>query len=332
MTDLGELRVCWTALASDSPPDGRRIATVPLEERVAGEPVLLGRDLDGGRHMLIPTPDGAVSEDRSSDAVQIRELELGLEDKVRYTDVVCGEPGLVDVFDDLILAMLRVIGSGEPDASRAAAEILERWRSLLRPPSLEPLNVNRMAGLVAELHTAIEILGRDPGRRVDVWLGSTGARHDFRRGDLALEVKATLGQGEGVEIHGLDQLAEPSGGTLHLFLMRLERVPEGQLSVAGLLERLRGLIGGSPALYERLTEAGWSPDTSAEQLTFDLRDRRVYAVKDGFPRLTQSMLATGEVPTGVRNVRYEANLEGVPAVPEEEVEAILDALATGGEQ
>ncbi len=329
MTDLKELRVCWTALASDSAADGRRISTVPLEERIAGAPILLGRDLDGGRHMLIPTPEGAVSEDRSSDAVQIRELELGLEERARYTDVVCGEPGLVDVFDDLILAMLRGIGADDALASSAAAEILGRWRSLLRPPSPEPLNVNQMAGLVAELHTAIDILGRDPARRVDVWLGSTGARQDFRRGDRALEVKASLGHGGGVEIHGLDQLEEPPGGSLHLLFMRLERVPDGQLSVMGLLEELRGLIGGFPALYERLTEAGWRPDATAERVTFELRERLLYAVEGGFPRLTQSMLPAAKAPTGVRNVRYEANLEGVTPVSGEDVEVLLDAMATG---
>jgi len=314
VTGLDDLRLSWTALAAGPEPEGgegHHMATLPLPERAGGSSILLGRDLDDRRHLLVPTADAEVTEDTSSDAVQILELELGTGPKrLRYADVVCRMPRLAEVFDDLILAILRTIGPDAAEAPEVCSRTLEDWRAMLRPPAREPLSVRQTAGLVAELHTAIELVRDDPERRIDVWTGPTGARHDFRRGDRALEVKASLSQGEATtEIHGIEQLAAPEGGTLHLVWMRLEQVPDGRVSVALLVERLRKLIGGSPALYLRLTEAGWRPEAAAEQLTFEIRERRVYRVEEPFPRLHPANLVAGAAPAGVRNVRYEIALD-----------------------
>jgi hypothetical protein len=261
--------------------------------------------------------------------VQIRELELGSDDST-YTDVLCRDPELADVFDDLVLAMLREIRPNGAHPSKVCAEILAQWRQLLRPPSREPLNVKQMAGLVAELQMAIDILRRDPDRRIDVWTGPTAARHDFRRGGDAIEVKASLGGGEpSPEIHGLEQLESPAGGTLHLAWFRLERVPEGSVSVAALVETLRRFIGGSPALYSRLEEAGWRPETPGEAMAFEIRERRIFRVDEDFPRLVPAMF-TQAPSSRVRKLRYEVLLDPAEALGDGEVEQILTRIATGG--
>jgi hypothetical protein len=330
MTDLDQLRVSWAALASGPGADGHHVATLALGERVGGEAILLGADIGGDRHLLVPTPAGEVAEDASSDAVQIRELELGTDDSTFYTDVVCREPELADVFDDLVLTMLREIRMGQAHPSKVCAEILAQWRQLLRPPSREPLNVKQMAGLVGELQMAIDILRRDPARRIDVWTGPAGARHDFRRGEDAIEVKASLGQRESTEIHGLEQLEDPAGGSLYLAWFRLERVPGGSVDVATLVDTLRRFIGGSPALYSRLTEAGWRPETPAETIGFEIRERRFFRVNEDFPRLVPAMFAPGTPSNRVRNLRYDVLLDPAEALPDGEVESILTRIATNG--
>jgi hypothetical protein len=333
VTGLDQLRVSWAALASGPDSDGNHVATLPLEERIGEQSVLLGADISGDRHLLVPTPAGEVVEDNSSDAVQIRELELGAGDSTFYTDIVCRQPELADVFDDLVLAMLREIGRGSAPPSKVCAEILAQWRQLLRPPSGGPLGVKQAAGLVAELQIAIDILRRDPARRLEVWTGPTGARHDFRRGDDAIEVKAVIGQGEAAaEIHGLRQLEEPAGGSLHLAWFRLERVPEGSVDVATLVETLRRFVGGSPALYSRLTEAGWRPETAAETLGFEIRERRIYRVDEDFPRLVPDMFTSGHPSSRVRKVRYEVLLDPARALPDEEVGRVLGRIAGGGSE
>jgi Putative PD-(D/E)XK family member, (DUF4420) len=331
MTDLDQLRIAWTALASAPSSIGGHVATLALEDQIGNQSILLGADIDGDRHLLVPTPDGPVAEDVDSDAVQIRELELGVPSAIRYTDVVCGARALADVFDDLILAILRKIEAGSVDPSEACSEVLGQWRALLRPPPREALSVNQMAGLAAELQLAIDILRRDPERRLDLWRGPSSSRHDFRRGSDAIEVKATVKHGEpSAEIHGLEQLEVPEDGALHLAWVKLEQVPEGTITVAGLVENLRRLLGGSPALYARLTEAGWRPESAAENLTFEFRERHIYEVDGDFPRLTPAMLPGGLTPTGVSNVRYDVALDPRRALAEDEVEALLDRIAAAG--
>jgi putative PD-(D/E)XK family protein DUF4420 len=333
MTDLDELRVSWAALAAGPGPGGRRLATLALADPLPEGPVLLGLDLDGRRHLLVPrVPTEPAEEDRGSDAVQIVSLTLGEgREATDHTDVVCSEPELADVFDDLILAILREIADNELTPNRSCIQVLDRWRSMMRPPRREPLSVNQMAGLVAELHLALAILRRDPDRRIDVWTGPAGARHDFRRGAHAIEVKVTLSAGENAtEIHGIEQLDPPQGGELHLAWFRLERVPGGSLTVAGLVEALRRLVGGSPQVYDRLLDAGWRPESAAEHVAFELREERIHAVHDEFPRLVPDMLPGGRVPGGVSNVRYTVNLdaEGVAPLGPEQRETLLDTIAT----
>jgi Putative PD-(D/E)XK family member, (DUF4420) len=329
VTELDQLRISWAALAAGPGSEGGHVATLALEEMIGDLPILLGADIDGDRHLLVPTPEGRVAEDAGSGAVQIRELELGVPISIRYTDVVCGARVLADVFDDLILAILRKIEAGSIDPSDACAEVLGQWRALLRPPPQEALSINQMAGLAAELQIAIDILRRDPDRRLDLWRGPSSSRHDFRRGPDAIEVKATVTQGEPkAEIHGLEQLDPPANGTLHLVWVRLEQVPEGTITVAALVENLRRLLGGSPALYTRLAEAGWRPESAAENVAFEYRERQVHRVDGDFPRLTPAMLQGGHPPLGVRNVRYDIVLDQQLALDEAQVEALLTEIAT----
>jgi hypothetical protein len=330
MADLDQLRISWAALASAPGSTGGHVSTLALDQLVEDMPILVGADIDGDRHLLVPTSGGPVAEDSSSAAVQIRELELGSPSPIRYTDVVCRARRLADVFEDLILAILREIAIGRTTPSNACGEILTQWRSLLRPPVVEPLNVNQMAGLAAELRLAIDILDRDPYRRLEVWRGPGQVRHDFRRAGDAIEVKATLSQDDpSAEIHGLEQLAPPEDGSLHLVWFRLERVPEGKVTVAALVEELRQLLGGgSPPLYERLAEAGWRPESAAERVGFEFRERLVHRVDGNFPRLVPSMLPGGHAPSGVSNIRYEVAIDPTRAVDDAGVEAMLTRIAT----
>lgn len=332
MTTLDQLRISWAALASGPGSGGGNVSTLALDQLVEGLPILVGTDIDGDRHLLVPTLTGAVAEDPSSAAVQIRELELGSPDPVRYTDVLCRKHPLVDVFDDLIIAILRKLATESGDPSAVCAETLGQWRSLLRPAEREPLNVQQMAGLVAELRVALDLIALDPERRLDIWRGPSQVRHDFRRAADAIEVKASLSQDDpSTEVHGLQQLATPTDGTLHLIWFRLERVPDGQVSVGGLVEELRQLVGGgSRPLYERLAEAGWRPESAAERVTFEFREQLVFRVDDGFPRLVSSMLPGGHAPSGISNVRYEIALDPNHALGEAEIASLMNKLATAG--
>jgi hypothetical protein len=332
MTDLDQLRVSWTALSAAPGPSGHGVATLALDDQLPTGRAVVARDLDGRRHLLVPRAQAEpVMEDRESGAVQILALSLGEgAAATEFVDVVCRDPKLADVFDDLILAILRELVRDGTQPNAACLRVLEEWRQMLRPPPREPLSVNQTAGLVAELMVASAILVRDPAHRIDVWTGPSPGRHDFRRGRLAIEVKATLSTGEPTpEIHGIEQLEAPPDGELYLVWMRLERVPGGQLTVAGLVEDLRRLVGGGPPVYERLMESGWRPESASEAIQFELRERRVHAVRDAFPRLVPRMIAGG-VPPGLVNVRYSINLDaaGTPPLTDTETDILFQTIAT----
>jgi hypothetical protein len=334
MNVLDDLRVSWTALTAAPDETGHAFAILPLPDPPAGLAILLGRDIEGHRHLLVPRlAEDPPVDDHASQAVHLVTTQLGgREHATYYTDLVCLVPELAEVFDDLVLAVLREIEEAPERPAEACAYVLDEWRAMLRPPPREALSTGQAAGLVAELHTAIDLIRRDPQRRMDVWQGPAGGRHDFRRGRQALEVKATLSHGPAhAEIHGIEQLEPPDGGSLHLVWMRLERVPGGSLTVTDLVDQLRRMVGGTPSLYALLEGAGWRPARPAELLGFELRERRLLLVQDPMPRLTRQNLVGETVPAGVDNIRYTIGLDlpDMPHLTGREEEVLLTEIATG---
>jgi hypothetical protein len=330
MTSLEALRVGWMALSEKPTKDGRVVSTIPLELETPAGQVLVGRDLEGGRHLLVPSPLELVVSDDASEAVRIQPLELGTgADRESFVDVVCEEEALFDVFDDLLVVLTREVSQAQ-DPGGVCAEVVFRWREMLRPARQESLSVSQAAGLLAELITAIRIVELDPQSRIDVWQGPSGAKHDFRRGRDAIEVKASLSHKEASAlIHGLEQLEAPDQGSLHLVWMRMEQIADGSLSVDQKVQELRSLVSGTEVMYRLLGEAGWSPGAESAKLTFEVVESRVFSVDRDFPKLTASSLSQGVQPPGIDDVRYRVLLDAVQPLDEAAVSAMLSVIAEG---
>ena len=329
---IDHVRLGWAALAASGRVGDAEFAITRLPVTARGEPILLALDAASGQHLLVPTEHGP--EDASAVAVQLRNRTLVLEGTTQaFADIVCPDPALRDAYDHLLAAMLEAVARKPDDPRGACLDTLGKWRHLLRSAADSGASTTKLAGLVGELLVVKEIVAADPGRRIDVWAGPTGGRHDLRRGTTALEVKTTLSHTERrTTVHGIDQL-EPPAGNLSLVLTRLEPVADGPLNVVDLAEDIIGL--GAPArdVYERMTRSG-SPAGSAEHhraVTFALREQLWYAVDNGFPRLTKASLIDGTLPDGVKDVTYDIDLDGVPGLSPSQTTAIVDALAKGAE-
>ncbi|MNG14313.1 hypothetical protein D3C84_980540 [compost metagenome] len=113
-----------------------------------------------------------------------------------------------------------------------------------------------------------------------------------------------------VSIHGIDQLAPPVGGSLHLAHVRMERAEGGQLSVGALFNSLIRLGGGNGALDKGLGARECTDPHAAEwnRLCFSLEGVRVYSVGDEFPRVVDSNFSAGCPPPGVSALEYEVDL------------------------
>jgi hypothetical protein len=312
---LGDLRVIETAVAVETGP------------------VLIGLDGNGWRHLLVPlTETDRKQEDRASRGVQIvdRTLYDGANLR-RFGDVQCLRPELDELFEVVANEMLVAIASRPAEPVRACLQTLERWRDLLRPATSRLLGPNQLVGLLAELVFVRDVVERNPQGGLDFWTGPEGARHDLRHDLTSMEVKGTINrEGRVVEIHGIEQLQPPAGGSLVLGVVRFERSPRG-LSVEGLRREIVGLGASEHELLEKLQLLGYLPadEEAYDHLHFEQRERRMYAVEDGFPSLTAKDMVDGRLPPGVLRVAYSIDLTNEPPEPlDDRAEAgVIAALA-----
>lgn len=228
---------------------------------------------------------------------------------VRFLELACRDRQLEDVFQKLVADVLRRLAGGV-EASVAVEGAISDFRNLLIGAGRARPSMEAALGLVGELLVLNRLLEKSDSAW-KLWTGPLGARHDFRAGDLAMEVKTCMrAQRRIVEISALDQLAEPEGGSLVLAHHILEYDAAGRLSVSDEAEKALARASDQAELAERLGEAGYVSDLKEQwsAFRFSLLARDYYAVRDGFPRLTPSSFAEGELPTGVSHFRYRVDL------------------------
>lgn len=226
-----------------------------------------------------------------------------------FIDIMCLDRALDMVFAELAEEILRRIKEGFSPFKAVTASI-DDFRELLKEKAREEIPDNKVQGLVGELEVMRRLVIHNR-IATETWTGPFELRHDFRRGIHALEVK-TSGRSDTtrVSIHGIDQLAPPIGGTLHLAHVRLEQVKNGQLSVGSVFD---GLLrsGADRGTLEKGLEALGCSDPHGEEwnrLSFDLEGLKVYRVSEGFPRITGSSFAGGFLPGGISALEYQIDL------------------------
>ena len=226
-----------------------------------------------------------------------------------FLDLICLSTDLETVFGEVVDEMAMRIQRGA-DCLNAARSTIADFRSLLDRARNTKIDKRKIAGLIAELLILNRLLDRSPSAW-RAWTGPTGQRHDFRSGATALEVKASQRpDATAIALSGLEQLAAPRGGTLHLLHVVLEPVARGMLSVSALVRSAKTKAGDPDGLRELLAAVGYS-DMSFDKWDrhrFQVDSEQLYEVRRGFPRLTSAMLATGRVSRGVHEVGYKVDL------------------------
>lgn len=321
---VDQIRLGWVVLAEAGPPAAGDVRTHALDG-----PWLLGLDSDATPCLLTQVGEPGPEDRNGVVTVVNRELDTG-EGRRDFVVVGCRRLSLRDAFDHFAAGVVEA-GREIPDRHPAATAlaVLARWRELFRPAS-DALGPAELAALVAELLVLEEIVGRDPARSLGVWAGPDGARHDFRRGTTAIEVKSTLSHTtRSASINGIDQLEAPRGGSLALAWYRLERVEDGPHSVFGLADRIVAAGASAEGLYGLLERAGSPPSLreAHDAVRFDLREREFFTVADGFPRIIPASF-DGGCPPGVDDLRYSVGLPDPGAcLPAPEIEELFGRIA-----
>jgi len=328
-----DLEVVWAVLETqDGELDGVRVRETGVA-LPAGK-VLVASGADGHRHVLLPLPDGAAfAPDTATRGVHItrRRLDTG-KGIVEFVDIECRLTHLNPVFATLAADMIEGALKAPEQPATACRVVLDRWREFLGSERSPLLSEERTVGLLAELLVLLSVLQYDPERRIDVWAGPSGATHDLRRGAHAIEVKGTqIREGKFVEIHGVEQLAPPLAGTLHLEWIRFEPDDTSALSLPAVIWEIRSQGVDNLALTERLALAGYDSahGDEYEKRRYRSVERRVYTVDGSFPRIVPRSFAAGDTPPGILRLRYMIDLTNEPPTPidETDVNAVHRALA-----
>lgn len=228
--------------------------------------------------------------------------------RTTFIDIMCMDRSLDIVFAELAEEVLRRIEDGlAPQV--AVAESIEDFRELLREEHHQ-ISDSIILGVVGELEVLRRIAVYSPEVLV-TWVGPFEQRHDFRRGCEALEVK-TSGRADAtlVSINGIEQLAAPANGTLHLVHVRLERVEGGSITVGSLFDSLLELGCEKRQLKNSLAALECDDPYSQKwnRLAFSPEGLSCYQIVEGFPRIVGSSFLAGILPAGLSAVEYRLDL------------------------
>jgi len=105
--------------------------------------------------------------------------------------------------------------------------------------------------------------------------------------------------------------------------VRLEPVPGGGVTVPDVVRDVAALGVPQHDLVRRLAQAGYLSEHSESYagVRYEVRERHLYAVEPGFPRIVPSSFIDGSTPTGVMRLTYVVDLTNQPPVPLTEREA-----------
>jgi hypothetical protein len=327
------LDASWDLLAHDGGATRGEFRVVNSGTSSAEGPALLAVDSQGLRHLLIPVRAGTKFEpDERSSGVRLSSrslLDNGL--GTSFVDVSCRKPHLFEVFRSLVAEVLETLVTEPGRPATVAQRVLNRWRELLDRDRPGILSDEELVGLFGELLILKQLVQRTPGA-VSIWSGPHGARFDFQRSTVCLEVKSTTSmERKIVHVHGIDQLDPGDGFDLYLAVIGLERVVDAGISVPEILGEIRQMAVDSLELASRLASIGYSEHDEAfyRERRFSLRSTDFFYVDGSFPRIIRSSFLMGDVPQQIESVRYAVDLTSSPpvALRTEVAEGMLDSLS-----
>jgi hypothetical protein len=266
--------------------------------------------LNGEPRLLVPTGGRYPGRFPSTDKLSVAITSLAVAGKnVLFIDITCLERALETVFAELAEAILRRVENGD-SPNVAVGGAIHDFQELLKAASEPEVAESAILGLVGELLILHELASINCNA-IETWVGPLEQRHDFRRHVHALEVKTSRRlDATRVSIHGIDQLEPPTGGSLTLTHIKIERAEDGELSVAALVKRLHDIYVDKSALQQRLTAIGCQNPNAPEwnRITYSGPVMTVFQVVPGFPGITRASFASGSLPSGVGELEYSIDL------------------------
>jgi hypothetical protein len=293
-----------------SEPGSLRV--VPVDS--VGREVQLSVTPEGWRGLVLPIEPGEVvnvpkefrESSRGALRAEVAQFSIGME-ATDALHVWCRDSNCNDAFTAFAVFLL----DRKADEKRLEVLLSDSYAEFERLLGAgKDIDGPRLTGLMGELLVLLDGARISPDMIMH-WAGPRGERHDFRKGAWAIEVKSSLRselKANRVRVSDWDQLEIPTGGELHLHVIKLEQVADGEWSVSTLLDAIKSCLdkSGLAVLDELLAKHDQSLLSCARE--FSIKERNTYHVTDGFPRLVPSMLMAGKSP-GISAVSYALDLD-----------------------
>lgn len=302
----------WMRLRSTGTGDGAiEVPSLSSGVETGFGPVRLAIGPEGQPRLMVPCGAAAsIRGDVSSGKLSVALSRYDVAGRsTRFIDVMCADRSLDAVFAELASEVVHRIAGGD-GAVEAVEGTIADFRDLLQDIADRDVADHEIVGLVGELLVLRTLAGHSPAA-IAAWTGAFDQRHDFRHGVHAIEVK-TSSRVDATSIHvsSIEQLSEPTGGSLLLVHFCVERAGNGELSVSTLYAEIVGLGVARSKLAEALAAMGCpDPDSAAwNRIRFSLEKSSGYRVGSGFPRITAAQFPGGVLPEGVQCISYEVDL------------------------
>jgi hypothetical protein len=319
LTKAEEITAVWNALA-DEPRSGEGWMAITVA--TSGPCVVkAGRYFPGNEEaVLVGFPSLVVPQGEQlpeGKGFSVRRVTLGQDNEGRrWIALQRLPPGTPEMFTMMAADVVSVLeGMGAAAESLVFSTFLIRvraWQNFMQRGNDGVLSREAETGLYGELLVLETLLqaGVAADRVVDAWVGPLDAVQDFLLGSGAIEVKTTVAAGVFPAcISSLEQLDDSCCKPLFLAAVRTTISGTGSTlpeRIAAVSERLGAEI--LPAFEVRLLEAGYFQRFADRYLRrFGDASMRIIHVGD-VPRLLHAT-----VPPGVLRVRYEIDIDSIPA-------------------
>lgn len=286
---------------------------------------------EGQPRLLVPCGQATSLKEKAASAKLSVSLSrfIAAGRSVHFIDVMSIDRALDAVFAELADEIVHRVASGGIPLDAVEGTITD-FRELLQETADQEIADNQILGLIGELVVMQKLVSISPSA-VDTWTGPYEQRHDFRRREHALEVKTSArAEATKVTVSSSEQLSEPSGGSLLLVHVQVERADQGRTCIADLAAHIVRTGASAEALNRGLLAMGCPDPNSAawNRLRFGLEGLTAYRVTAGFPRITPAQFTGGHLPVGIESLSYVVDLAAASQflVAAEEMEAAFKRI------
>lgn len=266
------------------------------------------------------------------------DMMVGFEDVQPFLQVSVSRKERFSAFYQLAVLIARKYENSDVTSLGAVQEAIDNWQALVQKKPL--LSEEQQLGLFGELAVLDALISRDGLKAVECWTAYTqngSERHDFRIGNAEIEVKSTRSRKRLHVIHGLTQMVESPGRRLYVLSLKFEHGGNSGRSLADRVNSVRARLKAD-ARYSQLFEQKLHGTNfrDADSVYYSVRlipadYPRLIPVDDQFPRITESLLASGLDPKilpRINEVIYRVDLDGLGwAPPAPEYQALLGGIA-----